>query len=146
MSRFTDIQTALADALRAHPEFPAKLTILARREKEVASDVEAALGKQGICLYVMPPMPKGAVRTDCAIVFFDSCELRLRVIEQPQLNLTELDAWDILEAIILALQGTNPGGIFAAPLNLMPRPIESVEDKTTRVFDVLFDGAFQLNG
>ncbi len=145
MSRLSETQAALSDALKAHTGFPAGFAILARREKEVANDVEAALAKQGICLYVMMPMPKRATRTQNTIVFFESAECRIRVIEQPELNTTDFDGWDALEQVIIALQGINPGGIFAAPLGLMQHPVENVEDKTTRIFDVLFDAAFQLN-
>jgi len=145
MSTLLTIQKTIADALRAHPGFPAKLDILARREKEIVSDIDAALAKLGICLYVMPPMPKRATRTYNGIIFFESTELRIRVIEQPQINGLQFDAWDALEQVIIALQGINPGGIFAAPLGLMQHPVENVEDKTTRIFDVLFDAAFQLN-
>ena len=145
MSRITTIQRALADALKSHAGFPAGLEIVARREKEVTNDIEAALGKLGICLYVMPPMPRRATRTENEIVFFESAELRCRVIEQPQLNRSGFDAWDAMEQVILAIQGTNPNDLFAAPLTLAAHPVDLVEDKTTRVFDVLFDSAFQLN-
>lgn len=145
MSQFLEVQTAVAAALREWRGFPAQLEILARREKEAASDIDAALGKFGICLYVMPPLPRSAVRTANDIVFFGSMELRVRVIEQPKLNVTETDAWDMMEQVILALQGTNPGKIFETPIGLLERPLQAVEDKTTRIFDVLFDAAFQLN-
>lgn len=145
MSRLLDIQTALCAALKAHTGFPAQLAIIARREKEVENDIDAALAKQGICIYVMMPMPKRATRTQNDIVFFESAECRIRVIEQPKLNTSDFDGWDALEQVIIALQGINPAGIFAAPLGLMQHPIENVEDKTTRIFDVLFDAAFQLN-
>jgi len=145
MSRLSDTQKALAEALKAHTGFPAALAILARREKEVANDIEAAIEQQGICIYVMMPMPKRATRTQNDIVFFESAECRIRVIERPKLNLGEFDGWDAMEQVILALQGINPDGIFAAPLGLMQHPVENVEDKTTRIFDVRFDAAFQLN-
>lgn len=144
MSKFLTIQTALAEALKAHPGLPAKLEVIARRSHAVANNIEAALGKLGICLYVLPPMPKRATRTECAIVFLESVEIRIRIIEQPQLNLTGTDAWDAMEQVILAIQGTNPGALFACPLTLSSRPVEDAEDKTTRVFDVIFDAAFQL--
>lgn len=145
MSRFTEIQKTLAATLSAHPGFPAKLQIIARREKEVANDIESALGKHGICLYVMPPIPKQAVRTLNHIVFFERSELRIRIIEQPKINSSGFDAWEAMEQVIIALQGLNPDDTFAEPLNLADRPVDAVEDQTTRCYDVLFNAAFQLN-
>ena len=147
---FTKIQTAIADALKAHPGFPAGLGIVARREKELANDIEAALGKLGVCLYVLPPLPMRCTPTGTTIAFVESCELRVRIIEQPNINLTGFDVWSGFQQVVLALQGTNPGDIFAAPIGLAEHPVETLdgqtkEGKNTRVWDVIFDGAFQFN-
>lgn len=147
---FTKIQTAIAAILKAHPGFPPGLKIVGRREKEVANDIEAGLAKLGICLYVLPPIPMRATRTQNAIVFIESSELRVRIIEQPTLNLTGFDVWSSFEQVALALQGTNPGDLFNAPIGLAEHPVETMdgqtkEGKNTRVWDVIFEGAFQIS-
>ena len=145
MNRFLAAQEEIAAVLKAHPGFPAQLDIIARREKDIASEIESKLGKLGICLWVMPPLPKSAIRTQNEIVFFDRVECRIRIIEQPQLNSSKFGAWDAMEQVIVALQGINPNDIFAVPLGLSERPVDLIEDKTTRVFDIDFETAFQLN-
>jgi hypothetical protein len=35
--------------------------------------------------------------------------------------------------------------ILAIPLQLAPKPVDSVEDRTTRVFDVIFTATYQVN-
>ena len=147
---FTQIQTAIAAILRAHPGFPPGLQIVARRDKDVANDIEAGLSKLGICVYVLPPLPMRATRTQNEIVFIESSELRVRIIEQPTLNLTGFDVWSGFEQVVLALQGTNPADLFAAPIGLAEHPVETMdgqtkEGKNTRVWDVIFEGAFQIS-
>ena len=145
MSTFLAIQQAVADHLRSHSGFPAKIQIIARREKTLENDIAAALGKIGICLFVMPPMPKHAERTLSEIVFFGKVEQRIRIIEQPKVNTTKFDAWDAAEQVIFALQAVSPSELFTTPLFLDEHPITAVEDKDTRVFDVIFTTAFELN-
>lgn len=147
---FTKIQNAVAGILQAHPGFPPGLKIIARREKELANDIDGALAKLGICIYVIAPVPMRATPTQCEIAFFESCELRVRIIEQPNMNTTGFDVWNACTEITRALQGTNPDNLFAAPIGLAEHPVETLdgqtkEGKSTRVWDVIFDGAFQLN-
>ena len=155
MNTLTAIQQAMAALLKAHPGFPPKLEILTRRDKELANNIEAQLSKFGICLHVLPPIPLQAYRDECNILFIESSECRVRIIEQPIFNSAGFDVWDAFEQVAIALQGTNPGNHFAAPIGLARHPLETIEGKapdekggkpkTTRVFDVIFDGAFQLN-
>ena len=149
MARFKDIQPSLAETLRASALIPAAISIVARKPGEVANDIEASLSKQGICIYVMPPVPLSAERTYNNIIFIKHSSLRIRIIEQPKLNLTGCDVWDVFNLVTLALQGTNPNNLFAAPICLAEHPVDftdgqNPEGKATRVWDVLFDGAFQL--
>jgi len=69
----------------------------------------------------------------------------VRIIEQPAVNQTGKDVYDLVDAVALALHWSNPGGMLAHPLMLAERPVEVVESKTERVMDVLFEAQYQLN-
>jgi hypothetical protein len=144
MSRFVKIQEALKEVLRARPGIPADVEITARRKKDVINDIKAALDKLGICISVMPPLPRKATRTQNNIIFFESAWLVIRITEDPLFNNTAVDGWDLMEEVMLALQGENPNRLFAAPLGLADRPVEPVEYDSVRCFEVIFEGAFQL--
>ena len=120
--------------------------MIARREKELKSDVEAAAAQAGICVWVMPPLPTHALQAEQPFVFFDRAEIRVRIVEQPALNQTGADAYDLVDAVALALHWTNPGGILAHPLMLGEKPVARVEDKDERILEVIFEAQYQLNG
>ena len=147
---FAKIQTAIAAKLQAHPGVPAQMKIIAREEKDVENDILAAVAKLGICLYVMPLLPLRCLPTENNIIFFESVEIRVRVIEDPLLaKRLGFGVYDGMAATMLALQGFSPldangEPLFAAPLGLAATPVSFVEDEETRIADVIFNVALQL--
>ena len=152
MNKFLQIQQLVAEKLQMSPGFPAKLKILAREEKDIQNDIDASLSKLGICIWVMPLLPKKAMVTECEIIFLESVEIKVRLIETPviskKINFTVYDA---MAVTMEALQGFNPetpgnpgDKLFAAPLGLATSPVNIEEDPDTRILDVIFDVAIQL--
>ena len=92
----------------------------------------------------MPPLPKRALQAEQPFVFFDSAEVRVRIIEQPALNQTGADAYDLVDAVALALHWSNPGEMLAHPLMLAEQPVAVVADKEERVLEVIFEAQYQL--
>lgn len=144
MSASQDLQLACADLLKVGIIGTSKLPLLARRQKEIVSDIEAAVASFGICIYVMPPFPTRAMQ-GVPFVFFEGAELRVRILEYPDLNTSGADGYELIDAVAIALHWMNPGGILAHPLELASRPVEMVEDKEKRVIDIIFNATFQLN-
>jgi hypothetical protein len=162
MSASADIQSAIAALLEAPGALPVAAPVLKRREKEMASDLDAgAAVTNGLCIFVMPPVPTSAVQ-GVSFVFFDGYEVRVRIIELPQMNTTGADTYELIDAVALALHWQpkaqdNPlAGILAHPLQIARRPVEMIEGtasaagmpydgKFLRVADVVFNAVLQIN-
>jgi hypothetical protein len=128
----------------------------------MASDLDAgAAVTNGLCIFVMPPVPTSAVQ-GVSFVFFDGYEVRVRIIELPQMNTTGADTYGLIDAVALALHWQpkaqdNPlAGILAHPLQIARRPVEMIEGtasaagmpydgKFLRVADVVFNAVLQIN-
>lgn len=162
MNASADIQSAIAALLEAPGALPVAAPVLKRREKEMASDLDAgAAVTNGLCIFVMPPVPTSAVQ-GVSFVFFDGYEVRVRIIELPQMNTTGVDTYELIDAVALALHWQpkaqdNPlAGILAHPLQIARRPVEMIEGtasaagmpydgKFLRVADVVFNAVLQIN-
>lgn len=162
MNASADIQSAIAALLEAPGALPVAAPVLKRREKEMASDLDAgAAVANGLCIFVMPPVPTSAVQ-GVSFVFFDGYEVRVRIIELPQMNTTGVDTYELIDAVALALHWQpkaqdNPlAGILAHPLQIARRPVEMIEGtasaagmpydgKFLRVADVVFNAVLQIN-
>lgn len=114
--------------------------IVARRQKELAAEIEAAAANHGLCIYVMPPLPTRAMQ-GVPFVFFEAAEIRIRIIEQPPKNGTGADAYDLVDDVAAALHW-HMDPIFAHPLELAARPTDAVEDPRTRIIDVIFNAIY----
>ena len=151
MSASADLQTAITALLGASGALRVAVPLVARRTKELGAEIEAAAANQGLCIYVMPPLPTGAEQEQPS-VFFNRAEIRVRIIEQPALNSTGADAYDLLDDVAVALHwrpngaGDAPalGAILAHPLQLAARPVEMVEDPKFRIIDVIFEAVYGL--
>lgn len=141
MSASADLQNHCVRLLT--PALPPEVRVLHRRPKEPANDFEVALADQTICVYILPPFALSALQGSPAL-FFDKYEVRCRVLEQPALNDTGLDAWDVAERIALTLHWQMIPGMLAHPLYIAPRPMEMVEDPQRRAIDVIFYAQIEL--
>lgn len=144
MSASSDLQTAIEALLAADGALSVSVPIVKRRTKELGAEIEAAAANQGLCIYVMPPLPTRAMQ-DVPFVFFEGAEIRVRIIEQPARNATGADAYDLVDDVATALQGQLIDGILADYLRLAPRPAEAVEDQRFRIIDVIFNAVYPLN-
>jgi hypothetical protein len=162
MSASADIQSAIAALLEAPGALPVVAPVIRRREKEFASDLDAGAAVQhGLCIFVMPPVPTSAVQ-GVPFVFFDGYEVRVRIIELPQMNTSGADTYELIDAVALALhwqpkqQESALTQILSYPLRLAQRPVEMVEGtasgpgtaydgKFLRVADVVFNAVLQIN-
>lgn len=128
---------ALLDSSPLLPQFP----VIVRERGEILNNLEARLAALAICAYVMPVLPADPL-DGAPFVFFQKAEVRIRVIENRKLNDTDLDAYQAAEGVCLALQGSNPGGILSAPLEVSN--FELNEDANGISLDCIFLAAFGL--
>jgi hypothetical protein len=111
MSASADIQSAIAALLEAPGALPVAAPVIRRREKEMASDIDAgAAVTNGLCLFVMPPVATSAVQ-GVSFVIFDGYEVRVRIIELPQMNITGADTYELIDAVSLSLHWQPTSGI-----------------------------------
>lgn len=156
MSASSDLQAAIEMLLKTprtiagdgstlpEPIDPPGCPILRRRPKELQSDIEEAILRQTLGIYIQPPLGSRAM-TNVPYLFFENYEVRIRVVEQPKLNDTGSDAYETAETVALLLQWTNPGGMLAVPMQIAGRPMEMIEDPKYRVIDVIFVAVLQIN-
>jgi len=147
MSASADLQEAIEELLSAPNAMRVPVPLVKRREKDLANAIEAAAANQGLCIFVMPPLPTSALQNN-PFVFFDKAELRVRIVERPAMNALPADAYDLVDDVANALHwqpresGTKLGAILAYPLQLSARPTQMVEDPATRIIDVIFDAVY----
>jgi hypothetical protein len=156
MSASSDLQAAIDVLLKAprtiagdgstlpEPIEPVACPVLMRRPKELESDIQEAILKQTLGIYIQPPLPTRAMQ-GVPYLFFEGYEVRIRVVEQPKLNDTGSDGYETAEKVALLLHWTNPGGMLAVPMQIAGRPEEMIEDPTYRVIDVIFNAVLQIN-
>jgi len=98
-----EVQAAIVAVLEIAGVMPvAEIPVLRRRPKEKESDIQAAIAKAKICVYVMPPDPTHALQ-GTPFLFYDSYEIRLRIVEQTPINDTGTDAYEVSDSIAQAL-------------------------------------------
>lgn len=118
--------------------------VIARREKEIGAEIEAAAARQqGLCVWVMPALPESAI-DDFPFVFFNRSEVRVRIIEQRAVNSFGVDACQLAEDVAEGLHWRGVGDLLAGPLQAAPRLTEMVSDARWRIVDVIFHAAYQL--
>lgn len=166
MSASSDIQKAVTDLMAACPAIAtANIPVIQYRPKEIASEAENAAAQFGVFVQVLPPLPT-RFEQGSPIVFFSKAEVRVRIIEYPDLNVSGLDAYDIADQAFLWLHWrpdglgsrvVDPGdplrGVLSHPLELASRPCEMQEKeipdirggtKETRILDVIFEASYEL--
>lgn len=117
--------------------------IVSRRTKELGKEIEAAVTKRKLGIYVMPPLPQSFTQGN-PFLFFDKVEIRVRIIEQPQINTTGADAYDLTDDVMACLHWQAFSTFLAVPLQLAARPVEMIEDPVTRIMDVIFEAVYGL--
>lgn len=141
MSASSDLHIAVLDLLAVG--IPTSVPVLRVRPKELAAAISEAVASKGACVHVLPPLPTRAMQ-GVPFVFFEGAEIRVRVLEYPELNRTGLDAYEIADAIALSLHWKKPD-MCAHPIQLAERPVDMVEDQEKRILDVIFGVQYQIN-
>lgn len=119
--------------------------IVARKPYERASEIDrAAAIRSGLSVHVLQPLPRRATRS-APFVYFEEAEFRVRIIQLVALQMSDLDAYSLVDDVCDALHWQRVPG-FVQPLKLAHRVTELVEDEFARVIDVILTGAYQLHG
>jgi hypothetical protein len=142
MSTTLLLQSKIAELVRA--ALPVKAPVVAQRKKLMPADIdEATAVKSGLCVLVLPPRH---LRQEQGVSFvFGTYEVRVRIVEIPNMNGHQADIWDLQDAIEAALHWREiPELLPSHPLSLAPRPTEFVDDPKTRVLDVIFEAVMPL--
>jgi len=149
MSASADLQQAIASLLGQEGALRVTIPIVAQHSKELTAEIEAAAANHGLCVFVMPPLPVSALQGN-PFVFFDRAEVRVRIIEQPALNTTGADAYDLIDDVANYLHWQPRGEdnpltpILAHPLQLAAHPCKAIEDPRNRIIDVIFEAVYGL--
>jgi len=149
MSASSDLQAAIVELLSQPGALRVAVPLVARRTKELAGEIEAAAANKGLCVFVMPPLPTSALQGN-PFVFFDKAEIRVRIVEQPAMNQTGADAYDLVDDVANALhwqprsEDAALGAILAHPLQLASRPCEMIDDPQARIIEVVFEAIYGL--
>src|SRR5260221_13135167 len=147
MSASADLQDAIIELLGQPGALRVNVPVVSQRTKELSKEIEAAAANKGLCIYVMPPLPTSALQGN-PFVFFDKAEIRVRIVEQPAMNETGADAYDLVDDVANALhwqpkaEGTALGAILAHPLQLASRPAEMIADPQARIIEVIFEAVY----
>lgn len=144
MTAVSEIPLAVKSILDAHPGFPSGLSVLIRKDKDIESDIAAALNKIGGCLYILPVLPR-RVSVGYDEIFVEDGEIRVRLLVMPTTNKTGMDVYELMAQTMLALHGKNPGSLLVEPMTLRKdNPVEFIEDPEAAVFDILYTSTFDL--
>lgn len=144
MSASADLQLAIEELLTTPGALRVAVPVIRRRTQELAAEIEAAVANAGLCIQVLPPLPV-RVTEGAACVFVEAAELRVRIVEQPALNATGADAYDLVDDVMTGLHWRSFPAILAHPLQLATQPVEPVDDPQLRIFDVIFVATYELN-
>lgn len=135
------VPKAVADVIEAMADRPADVQALHRQKGDIANDIDAALGKLGMCIYALPARPLAAIQGAAGMVYYSDVEIRVRVIETPVMNDLDVDAAEMAARVQMALAGSNPGGLFDDVLTPAATPFEisGVMDESTGQIDIHYD-------
>lgn len=131
------LQELIAPHLSLDPRFAAA-TVLVRLPKQTLNEIEAALLQLKLGILVFPPL---IVRLNGNTPgWADDIEVRVRVVENPVLNDTGVDAYDLVESLHAALMMHQfpQGDCSFAPLNPDANPTREIDDPELVVFDLVY--------
>ena len=119
------------------------MPVLARKDFDQGSEIENS--GHPILVQVQPPRPARALQ-GYDEVFWEGWEVRVKILEEPSVNLGDVDAYDLVEDVMTALHWSRPGGeaFLAYPLQLAARPVVMMDDLNKREIDVIFNATLGL--
>jgi hypothetical protein len=128
------------------------LPIVPFKTKDQALLAEGAAAARELALYIMPPLPTRAVQ-GVPFVFWERVEVRVMIVEQPQLNTMGADAYDLVDDVSSALHWQPFSDRLAHPLQLAESPAEMIWEPAprlgglaanARMIDVIFEATHGL--
>ncbi len=128
------------------------LPIVPFKTRDMAMKVEGAAAARQLALYIQPPLPKRAAQS-VPFVFWEKVEVRVTIIEQPEMNEMGADAYDLVDDVAAALQWQPFADKLAHPLTLAETPTEMIWNPSTRMqglaascrmIDVIFEAVYGL--
>lgn len=135
------VRDAVFDLLRARAILQ-DVTVLRREPKQIASDIEAALASLKLCLFVFPALLLEPNANGNPGPYFERIQIRVQCIENPVLNDTTCDVYQLVEHVHWILNGVTLTGVEAVKsASLFPGKPATVEvdDPSYNVFDVIYE-------
>lgn len=96
-----DVQDAVTAYLAARTEL-ALVPVIGRRRLNVISDIQAAIKRSGVCIYVFPALPI-RINSNNPGPYVDELMIRCRAIEHPTLNTKGPDVYEVVELLLRLL-------------------------------------------
>jgi len=149
MSLLRTIQNEVAERIRLNSMFARSTAVVhTRSDESIETKIATALKTIGLTVFVFPPEPTSA-KPAMPGPHFDKLEHRVRIWENPVVNKTGLDVWEVWEEIVSerGLHRFKPGSLAAhGALFVAERPFDDVSDDYPglRAFDCLFTSAANL--
>lgn len=108
--------------------------------REIADQIRQAVGNHGLCINVIPPLPRKATQGVMRQVFFGAAEIQIVCIEKPAISRRYgCDVYDLMDDVATALNGRAFPEISPNPLQIAPVPVRLIgEALQDRAFSVVF--------
>ncbi len=133
------LQNCAVDWLQAGAEFQGE-PIIGRRRSNIVNDIESAVAELGACIFVFPGLPVSFLNTGAPTA--DRYQLRVRAIENPALNTSLPDVFELVELIVRRLYGKDFDAIGLRNPLVFPsggNAVADVGDPERLIYDVLFE-------
>ncbi len=85
--------------------FPAGVSVMSRLRGHVSNNIKAKIDAKQIVVMVFPARIGGVKANVTSSIMADACSMQIRVVENPKMNASGLDAETVNEMIIGALAG-----------------------------------------
>lgn len=132
------IQDALTAYLAGKPGL-AQAKVITRKAKQTRAVLREAMANQKLAVLVFPPVLR-QLNANNPGPWADLIEVRVRVVEYPDLNDQETDCEGLLEQVLIAIDGyqlTIPG-LKLNPLYASPSPVRDVELSDRIAYDIVY--------
>lgn len=133
------LQNCAVDWLEAGAEFQG-VPIIGRRRTNIVNDIEAAIAELGACVFVFPGLPVHFLDTGAPTA--DRYQLRVRAIENPAVNTSLPDVFELVELVVRRLYGVDFEAIGLRNPLVFPaggNAVAEVGDPERMIYDVLFE-------
>lgn len=117
---------------------PAGVTVLSRLRGNISNDILATIAKKQIAVLVFPPSIGGVKPNVASCVQCDDCILQIRIIENPTLNASSTDAYELVEMLLSLNQFRTSGG-----QTLVLKSVEDASPDNAKVVEFVIELSFR---